>query len=183
MTHTLSTRLLALVVALGTLGWAVLLAGPARGGTSSESRLLHAPTGALVTLRKTALGPILVDARGRTLYLFEKDRGGISACNTACLTYWPAFTSRTAPRAGKGVRQSMLKVVRQHNGLRQVTYAGHPLYTFIGDKLAGQTTGEGLSNFGADWYVLTASGKKVEQRESSGGGYKPGGGYSPGGGW
>ena len=77
--------------------------------------------------------------------------------------------------------QSLLGLTPAHNGLRQVTYAGHPLYTFVGDKHAGQTTGEGLNNFGAGWYALTANGKKVEPAApapSTGGGY--GGGYSYG---
>jgi predicted lipoprotein with Yx(FWY)xxD motif len=169
MKHRLSTRLLALGIALGASGGAAVLVAPAHGGTSVK--------GAVVALRKTTLGAILVDARGRTLYLFEKDRSGMSACDTACVKYWPAFISRATPRAGKGVQQSMLKVVRQHNGLRQVTYAGHPLYTFVGDKQAGQTTGEGLSNFGAEWYALAASGEKVEQSQASGGGYSSGGGW------
>jgi predicted lipoprotein with Yx(FWY)xxD motif len=169
MKYRLSTRLLALGIAVGAIGGAALLVAPAHGGTSVK--------GAVVALRKTTLGAILVDARGRTLYLFEKDRSGMNACDTACVKYWPAFTSRATPRAGKGVQQAMLKVVRQHNGLRQVTYAGHPLYTFVGDKQAGQTTGEGLSNFGAEWYVLAASGQKVEQNQASGGGYSSGGGW------
>lgn len=160
-----------LLLALGVaLGAAVLVAAVAYGGTSK---------GAVVALRKTTLGTILVDARGRTLYLFEKDSSGMSACNTACVQYWPALTSRTTPRAGRGVQQSMLRLVRQHNGLRQVTYAGHPLYTFVGDEQAGQTTGEGLTNFGAGWYVVAASGRKVEESKSSG----SGGGYGSGGGW
>jgi hypothetical protein len=63
------------------------------------------------------------------------------------------------------------------------SYAGHPLYSFVGDKRAGQTTGEGLSNFGADWYALAASGQKVEQSQRSGGGSSSAGGYSSGGGY
>jgi len=172
----LSNRVLAVGIALGALGGAAALVTPAHGGTPSAARG-HAPKGSVVALRKTTLGVILVDARGRTLYLFEKDRGGMSACDTACVSYWPALTSRAMPRAGKGVQQTMLEVIRQHNGLRQVTYAGHPLYTFVGDKSAGQTTGEGLTNFGAGWYALAASGQKVEQsKPSSGGGYGSGGG-------
>jgi predicted lipoprotein with Yx(FWY)xxD motif len=136
----------------------------------------------LVAVRKTTLGSVLVDARGHTLYLFEKDRNGISACNSACLQYWPALTSMGTARAGKGVRQSLLRIVKQHDGRLQVTYAGHPLYTFLGDKSAGQTSGEGLNNFGADWYAVAASGRKIEPAQSSStGGY--GGGYSAGGGW
>jgi predicted lipoprotein with Yx(FWY)xxD motif len=175
MKQMLSVRLLALGIALGAIGGAAVLVAPAYAGTSSTSRL-RAPNGALIALRKTTLGSVLVDARGRTLYLFEKDRSGMSACDAACLKYWPAVTSRATPRAGQGVQPSMLKIIRQHNGLRQVT-AGHPLYTFAGDKRAGQTSGEGLSNFGADWYALAASGQKVERAQSSGGGYGSGGGW------
>jgi predicted lipoprotein with Yx(FWY)xxD motif len=183
MKHRISVRLLALGVALGAIGGAaVLVVAAAYGSTSATPRRQAA--GALVALRKTMLGTVLVDARGRTLYLFEKDSSGMSACNTACASYWPALTSRTMPRAGKGVQQSMLRLVRQHDGLRQVTYAGHPLYTFVGDKHAGQTTGEGLTNFGAGWYVIAASGQKVEESQSSGtANDNSGGGYSAGGGW
>jgi len=163
-----SIRFLALGFALGAIGGAVVSVAAARG---------TAPKGALVALRKTALGTILVDARGRTLYLFEKDRNGISACDAACAKYWPPLTSRATPRAGKGVQQSMLRVAKQHNGLRQVAYAGHPLYTFVGDKGSGQTAGEGLNNFGAEWYVLAASGQKVEPSQASVGGYGSGGGW------
>jgi predicted lipoprotein with Yx(FWY)xxD motif len=158
MKKTLSIKLLAVGVALGAIGGAAVLVAPALGGTSK---------GAVVALKKTTLGGILVDARGRTLYLFEKDRGGMSACDTACLQYWPAFTTRAPPRAGTGVKQSLLHRTKQHDGSWQVTYAGHPLYTFVGDKRAGQTTGEGLTNFGAGWYVLAATGKKVEESSSS----------------
>jgi len=177
MKQLLSTRLLAVGIALAAVGAATMLVAAAQASTSARSRF-RAATGTLVALRKTALGAVLVDARGRTLYLFEKDRNGVSACNTACVKFWPALTSQGTPRAGKGVRQSLLRLGRPHNGLRQVTYAGHPLYTFVGDKRAGQTTGEGLNNFGADWYALAASGQKVEQAQSS-----SGGGYSSGGGW
>ena len=165
----MKARLLGLCVALG-LTAAIVATAQAR-----------TPKSAVVSLRKTSLGTILVDPRGRTLYLFEQDSKGTSACTSACLSYWPAFTSRTVPRAGTGVRQSLLGLAKPQHGLRQVTYAGHPLYTFVGDKRAGQTSGEGLSNFGADWYALSAGGRKVEQNQSSSsgssGGYGSGGGY------
>jgi len=160
-------HLLALGIALGLVATIV--------ATAQAS----APKTAVVTLRKTSLGTILVDPRGRTLYLFEKDVNGVSACNSACLSYWPAFTSRTVPRAGAGVHQSLLRLAKPTRGLPQVTYAGHPLYTFVGDKAPGQTTGEGLQNFGAAWDVLGASGTKIEQSQSAASGY----GYSSGGGY
>ena len=82
----------------------------------------------------------------------------------------------SAPRAGSGIQKTLLTLGRAHNGVRQVLYAGHPLYTFVGDKSAGQTTGEGLTNFGAGWYVVAANGRKIEHDSnatttSSSGGY------------
>ena len=178
MKRLLSSRLIPLGIVLAAVGAATMLVAAAQAKVSSTSRVRAG--GAVVALRKTAIGSLLVDSHGRTLYLFEKDRNGVSMCNTACLSYWPAFTSRATPRAGKGVQQSLLRLSRAHNGVRQVTYAGHPLYTFVGDKRAGQTTGEGLNNFGADWYALTAGGQKVERSQSTGGGSSSGG-YSSGG--
>jgi predicted lipoprotein with Yx(FWY)xxD motif len=175
MKQLLSTRALAVGIAVGA---ALLLVAGVQAGSSSHSR-----TGALVAVRKTALGAILVDARGRTLYLFEKDRDGVSMCTSACATYWPLLTSRGTPRAAKGVHQALLRLARSGNGARQVTYAGHPLYTFVGDKRAGQTAGEGLDNFGAEWYAVAANGHKAERGQSAGGGSSSGGYGNSGGGW
>ena len=83
------------------------------------------------------------------------------------------------------MHQSLLKLAPAHNGARQVTYVGHPLYTFVGDKRAGQTSGEGLRNFGAEWYALVASGRKVQRSEGmTSSPPATSGGYSnAGGGW
>ncbi|HEX6702497.1 MAG TPA: hypothetical protein VF101_17350 [Gaiellaceae bacterium] len=163
--------------ALSAIAATAVLVVAAYGGVASATRT---PNGALVGLRKTTLGPVLVDARGRTLYLFEKDRTGKSACEKACVKYWPPLVSRATPRAGKGVHGSMLGLTRRQDGRRQVTYAGHPLYSFVGDKTAGQTSGEGLTNFGAEWYALAANGRSVEPSQPSSGGYGSGG-YGSGG--
>jgi len=179
MKQLLSARL-TLAIALG--GAALLLVAAAQAGNSSRARTRA--TGALVTLRQTALGSILVDARGRTLYLFEKDRNGVSMCNSACAKYWPPLTSHGTPRAGKGVHQSLLRTARSRNGVRQVTYGGHPLYTFVGDKRAGQTAGEGLDNFGAEWYAVAANGHTVERSDKSASDSSGSGGYgTSGSGW
>jgi predicted lipoprotein with Yx(FWY)xxD motif len=162
MNKLFTSRTLALSLALGLV---LTLVAAAQARDSSHSR---SSTGTVVALKKTALGTILVDSRGRTLYLFEKDRGGLSMCGSACTTYWPPLTSHGAPRAGKGVHQSLLRLARSRNGARQVTYAGHPLYRFVGDKRAGQTTGEGLDDFGAEWYALAANGHKVDKDKSEG---------------
>jgi predicted lipoprotein with Yx(FWY)xxD motif len=160
----------------------VLVVAAAQAGTSLRSQRQSA--GALVSVRKTALGSILVDARGRTLYLFEKDHNGQSMCDTACNAFWPALTSHGAPRAGNGVHKTLLTLGKAHNGIRQVLYAGHPLYTFVGDKHAGQTSGEGLTNFGASWYAIAASGQKVDKSGgTSSGTSNSAGGYGSGSGW
>jgi len=174
----LFNRVLTLAIAFAV---AAAVVATVQAKASSASRV--SATRAVISLRKTALGTVLVDARGRTLYLFEKDRNGMSSCGPACLAYWPALTSLDAPRAGTGVHQALLKLARAHNGAHQLTYAGHPLYTFVGDKRPGQTTGEGLRNFGAEWYALAASGQKVEHtNDTTSSPAAPSGGYS-GSGW
>jgi predicted lipoprotein with Yx(FWY)xxD motif len=156
------------LIAAAALAGAVFAAA-ALGDVSSASPQ-QASKGALVALRKTPIGSVLVDARGRTLYLFEKDRHGRSACYGACAAYWPPLYSAATPRAGRGVRAGLLALTRRTDGRRQVTYAGHPLYTFAGDKKAGQTTGEGLNDFGAAWDAVAANGRAVEPAASDSGG-------------
>lgn len=141
----------------------------------------QASQGALVALGKTPLGSVLVDARGHTLYLFDKDKHGRSTCYGACATYWPPLLSSGKPRQEKGVRASLLGLTTRIDGKRQVTYRGHPLYRFIGDKEAGQTTGEGLTDFGAAWDAVAASGRSVEPTTSDSGGAGSGYGGSYGG--
>ena len=162
-----------------TLVAALLLMAAAQAASSSASA---SGARALVTLRKTGIGSVLVDSRGRTLYLFEKDRNGVSMCNSACTKFWPKLTSHGSPRAGNGVHRSLLRLTRLRNGVGQVTYAGHPLYTFVGDKRAGQTSGEGLDNFGAEWYAVGPNGHKVEHDKSAGSSSSGGYGNS-GSGW
>ena len=110
------------------------------------------------------LGQILVDAQGRTLYLFEADKGGKSNCDGPCATAWrcaPAEHRRTASRDGR-IRQPRLAPQRGAMAHTQVTYAGHPLYYFVGDKAPGDTTGQDIDQFGAKWYVLAKDGKKID---------------------
>jgi predicted lipoprotein with Yx(FWY)xxD motif len=163
--------------ALAAIGAAMLIVALAQAGTHRQS------AGVVVSVRKTALGSVLVDSRGRTLYLFEKDRNGLSMCSSACTAYWPPLTSHVAPRAGSGVHKQLLTLGKAHNGVRQVLYAGHPLYTFVGDTHAGQTSGEGLTNFGAGWYAIAASGLKVDKSDSASGGSGSGSGSGSGGGY
>ena len=140
-----------LAAALGVVGF--LAAGSiARSATRSS---------ATVSLRKTPLGMVLVAANGHTIYLFGKDRNDKSACSASCAQFWPPLLSRGKPTAGPGVHASLLGTTKRSNGSVQVTYNKHPLYTYVLDKQAGQTKGEGISAFGAKWYALSAKGTAI----------------------
>ena len=130
------------------------------GGTHAATRAATVKTG------NSSLGRIIVDARGRTLYLFEKDTRRQSACSGACAAYWPPLLTHGKPTAGGGVKRSLLGIIRRANGTKQVTYAGHPLYRFALDTKPGQTNGEGRQDFGAGWDALTPAGKKIEKDAS-----------------
>ena len=119
-----------------------------------------------VRAHSSSLGKILVDANGRTLYLFDKDKRNKSACSGLCATYWPPLLTHGKPMARAGAKASLLGSIRRSDGRMQVTYAGHPLYRFALDTKAGQTSGEGLKQFGAEWYVLSPKGNKVEGKGS-----------------
>jgi len=133
-------------------------------------------TGATVSTAKTGLGRILVNSSGRTLYLFEKDRKGMSACTGQCASFWPPLMTKGKPRAIGGAKASLLGTTKRPNGRLQVTYNHHPVYTFAEDTKKGQTKGEGMNAFGGMWYVLSTAGAKVVKASppaSSGGGYGP----------
>jgi predicted lipoprotein with Yx(FWY)xxD motif len=117
---------------------------------------------ATITTARTGLGRIIVDTRGRSLYLFEKDTKGRSACSGLCATYWPPLLTSGKSAAVNGAKPSLVGSIRRADGSRQVTYAGHPVYFFSGDTKRGQTNGEGLKDFGASWYVLAPSGRKID---------------------
>jgi predicted lipoprotein with Yx(FWY)xxD motif len=118
----------------------------------------------VVKLRKTSLGKVLVDARGRTLYLYTPDKHNKTVCYGQCAAYWPPLLTTGKPLAGAGVKAKLLGVTMRKDGSHQVTYAGHPLYFFVQDSKAGQTNGEEFQNI---WYVVSAAGKKVEKEDAS----------------
>jgi predicted lipoprotein with Yx(FWY)xxD motif len=119
-------------------------------------------SGAIIGVGSTRLGQVLVDGKGRTLYLFVADSGAQSACNSsACVRYWPPVLTTGAPQAGAGVSASLLGTTARQDGTTEVTYAGHPLYYFISDKNEGDVTGEGIDGFGGPWYVVSPSGMQI----------------------
>src|SRR5262245_39684360 len=113
---------------------------------------------ATVKLQQTSLGQILANSHGKTLYLFAHDKGRKSTCYGACAAYWPPLITKGTPRAGAGVRKALLGTTRRRDGRLQVTYHGHPRYRFSGDTSAGDTTGEGLTDFGGVWDAVSPAG-------------------------
>ncbi len=116
------------------------------------------------------LGSILVDAEGQTLYTFQKDLGGKSSCSGSCAKVWPPELTTASPKAGSGVSASKLGTVKRADGTIQVTYAGHPLYTYTADTSSGQANGNGVNSFGGVWNAVQPSGSSAAAGSSSGGG-------------
>ncbi len=106
-------------------------------------------------------GRIVVDSEGFTLYDFHKDKGTKSACYGACASAWPPLTTSGAPQATKGAEAGKLGTTKRSDGTMQVTYAGHPLYTFVEDKKPGEANGNDTSAFGAQWYALKPNGEEA----------------------
>jgi predicted lipoprotein with Yx(FWY)xxD motif len=119
---------------------------------------------AAVDAKKLGLGTILVDGKGMTLYLFQKDKGGKSSCDGACATAWPPLLTTGKAMPGSGVKASLLGTTQRPDGSTQVTYNNRPLYYFVNDKAPGDTAGQNVDAFGAEWYVLSAAkGTKLEK--------------------
>jgi predicted lipoprotein with Yx(FWY)xxD motif len=125
----------------------------------------HAAGGAALKTRHNKLGTFLVDGKGRTLYLFQKDKPRKSSCSGACASDWPPALTSGKPSASGGARKSLLGTIKRGSGKRQLTYNGHPLYRYVGDSAPGDTNGQGVSAFGARWYAVASSGRRL------GGGY------------
>jgi predicted lipoprotein with Yx(FWY)xxD motif len=149
MTHTVIV--LTLLAMLGVIGF--LAAGSVAQSATGTS--------GSVSLAKTKLGLILVNSKRHTLYMFAKDKNGKSSCSGSCAKFWPPALQAGRPTAGPGVKASLLGTTRRSNGSLQLTYNKHPLYSFVLDKTAGQTNGEGNLAFGAKWYAVSAKGTAV----------------------
>lgn len=157
-----------LLLAAASIVMAVILAGC---GDTTPSATAASPSPAVSPVTATAstiavatdakLGAILVDGNGKTVYLFVADTGTSSTCYTSCATVWPPVLTTGAPQAGTGATASLLGTTTRTDGKVEVTYAGHPLYYFIKDTKAGDTTGQGVNGFGGLWWVMSAAGAAI----------------------
>ena len=147
-----------LVAVLASVASAAAVASAA-----GDPPLARASRAAKVELRHTALGKILVDASGDTLYRFTKDTHNKDTCVnvSGCLGNWPALSTSAKPIAGPGVKASLLSSIKLPDGARQVTYAGHPLYLYSGASEAAETVYVGAVQFGGTWYAVNAAGNTV----------------------
>jgi predicted lipoprotein with Yx(FWY)xxD motif len=133
-------------------------------------------TGEVVSAQATALGTVLVDARGRTVYDFANDKGPASTCTDTCAANWlfvpaPAMVPKSLP----GVTGALGSTTRADGG-HQLTVAGHPVYTFVGDSAPGQTNGQGVVLNGGLWTVVSPAGSPLPDAHPAGGSSAPAGG-------
>jgi predicted lipoprotein with Yx(FWY)xxD motif len=140
--------LIAIVVAVAATS-AAAFAVPARTSASA------------IAVRASAYGKILFDGRGFALYAFTKDRRGASRCSGACAKAWPPFIVTGYALARAGARRYLIGTVKRADGRLQATYAGRPLYYYVGDRRPGQVLCQDVAEFGGTWLVLRASGRLV----------------------
>jgi predicted lipoprotein with Yx(FWY)xxD motif len=126
--------------------------------TASSGQAVPATAGGTAMLRTTTIGgvSVLTNSSGRTLYWFAPDTPSKSACYGTCAAYWPPVIGN--PAAGPGVTLSKIATIARTDGTIQVTYAGHPLYTYIGDTAPGQANGNNINLNGGFWHEVPAAG-------------------------
>jgi predicted lipoprotein with Yx(FWY)xxD motif len=120
---------------------------------------------ATVATKTGPLGAYLTDGSGHTLYMYTPDTSPTSTCYGQCVANWPALVTNGAPQAGTGATATLLGTSPRTDGTQQVTYKGHPLYTFKGDKAAGDTSGEGKAG---TWFLVTPAGTQIAAAVKSG---------------
>lgn len=148
------------LVAAAVTALTVTSTGAAIVSSAGARHARAAAAGEHIIAHRSAYGTVIFTGQNRSIYLFARDRGS-STCYGACAKTWPPVLTKAKPTAGPGVRAKLLGTVRRKGGTLQVTYAGHPLYRFIGDTKPGEITCQNVSEFGAKWLVVTPAGKAV----------------------
>jgi predicted lipoprotein with Yx(FWY)xxD motif len=121
--------------------------------------------GSKVQLRNTKAGKILVNGKGFTLYTFSKDKPNVDNCNSNCARVWPPLTTKGKIVAGPGVKRSLLGTITISGGKKQVTYAKHPLYTYVADGGPGETSYIGVFQSGGRWYAINGAGNLIKKKK------------------
>jgi len=159
-----------MAAACGSGGGTAASGGTATGNPAGTSAPANASaTGTVIKTQAGSSGTFLVDGSGRALYLWAADSMNTSKCAGACASAWPPVMATGKVTVAGGANAADLGTITRSDGTRQVTYDGHPLYTFAGDSAAGQTTGQGSDNFGAKWWLVAPSGAKITSADTASG--------------
>jgi predicted lipoprotein with Yx(FWY)xxD motif len=177
------TQIRTTAAAMSITALAIFVAGC--GGSSTTSSTSSSPTtststtgaggssGAAVMTVSTAstpkLGTIIVTSNGIALYDFQKDTSTKSACYGSCAKVWPPLITSGAPKAAGGAEATKLGTIKRTDGTTQVTYNGHPLYTYTADMSPGEVNGNGITSFGGAWHALKPSGSAATASATTGG--------------
>lgn len=169
----------AYVLVLLAVAGAVVIAGCGGGSSSSSSTSTESSGGSenasastggggegtIASSEIEGLGKVLVDSEGMTVYLFTPDKGSTSVCYGGCESAWPPVMAEGKPSAGEGAMSTALGTTKRKDGSMQVTYEGHPLYTFVGDKAPGEANGQEDEGV---WFVLDETGSEVKGKATAG---------------
>ena len=136
--------------------------------TAASSSSSGGSSGDLSLAEAGDLGQVLIGPDGNTVYLFEKDTSAdASTCSGACAKEWPPLTVKGRALAGDAVDAAKLTTLKRDDGSTQIAYNGHPLYFYAGDTAPGDTNGNGIDEFGALWYAVTAAGDSAGDGDGS----------------
>jgi predicted lipoprotein with Yx(FWY)xxD motif len=164
-------RWVAVPIAVATVSLAAACgssSGSKPAAASSAPSSSAAAVAAVVSSQPSKIGTILVNDAGRTIYLFANDTGTTSTCTAACAANWPPVPAPSpVPSTAPGVSGQLGSTTRD-DGTKQLTVAGHPVYTFAGDTAKGQTSGHGIVLSGGLWTAVTPAGKPDMQGLSAG---------------
>lgn len=129
--------------------------------TATQAPTPSPPPPDTLSVAGSRYGKIIVDGQGRTLYLFDAERTATPKCYGACAGAWPPLLIATSPVAGGGLSQALIAAVARSDGSMQVTYNGHPLYLYVGDRAPGEIKCQAAFEYGGGWYVVDAQGNKI----------------------
>jgi predicted lipoprotein with Yx(FWY)xxD motif len=165
--HRVSRKPLAhLALALSAAGLFAAACGGNSAQVGSQTTVANSATapatGADLTIsaHKGSLGTFLTTSAGKSLYLFAGDTSSKSTCYGACATHWPPLTGSAAQTSG-AANSAMTGTTKRTDGTTQITYGGHPLYTYVGDNSPGDTTGQGVNLDGGKWWLVDTQGKQI----------------------
>jgi predicted lipoprotein with Yx(FWY)xxD motif len=165
------------VVAVAVLLLVAVLAVAGCGGGSEASPAHKEPAFKPPTVdvsTNVKLGELLVDSKGRTLYLFKHDTGSTSTCFSSCAKAWPPLRTKVKPTVSGDAKAKLIATSARPDGPNQVTYNGHPLYLYQGDETPGKVNGQKLNSWGGRWFTVSPAGKQIVKGSKPKGG---GGGY------